>query len=134
MTALRRIASSIISAALRIILLAFVVMFVYRYSLVAYDFGYRIFAEEPVSMGSGRDVEVTIPMGKGALEIGEILEENGLIRDSKLFFCQELLSAYHGKLQSGFYTFNTSMSAAEMMAKMAESSDDEGEEDGSEEN
>ncbi len=134
MTALRRIASSIIGAALRIILLAFVVMFVYKYSIMAYEFGYRIFAEEPVSMGSGRDVEITIPMGKSALEIGEILEENGLIRDSKLFFCQELLSAYHGKLQSGFYTLNTSMSATEMMAKMAEEdaggADEENPEDG----
>lgn len=128
--AVKRIVSGIIGTSLRIIVIAVVVSFVYKWSVQAYDFGFRVFAEEPVSIGSGRDVEITISMGEGAKEIGETLEQHGLIRDAKLFYLQELLSAYHGKLQSGTYTLNTSMSATEMMAAMADSnSDDESEGD-----
>lgn len=119
MAIVKRIASSIIGTALRVILIVFVVMTVYKTSLQAYDFGFRVFAEKPVSVGSGRDVEVTVPEGSGAMAIGDILKEHGLIRDSKLFYCQEMLSAYHGKLQPGVYTLNTSQNATEMMAVMA---------------
>lgn len=128
MAAVKRIVSGIIGMGVRVIVLAFFVMFIYRASLQAYDFGFRIFAEQPMSVGSGRDVEITIPMGKNTMEIGEILKDHGLIRDEKLFYFQELLSAYHGKLQPGFYTLNTSMSAVEMMATM--SLDQEADEDG----
>lgn len=126
MAAIKRIVSGIIGTSLRAIVIAVVVMFVYRWSIQAYEFGFRIFAEEPVSIGSGRDVEITVPMGDGAMDIGKILEQHGLIKDAKLFYCQELLSAYHGKLQAGSYTLNTAMSATEMMAIMADSDDSEG--------
>lgn len=126
----KRIVSGIIGTSLRIIVIAVVISFVYKWSVQAYDFGFRVFAEEPVSIGSGRDVEITISMGEGSKEIGETLEQHGLIRDAKLFYLQELLSAYHGKLQSGTYTLNTSMSATEMMAVMADDKDSEEEAEG----
>lgn len=124
----KKMVLGIISASLRIIVLALIVMFVYKTSLTAYDFGFRVFAEPPVSTGDGRNVEVTIPMGKSTSEIGEILEEKGLVRDAKLFYFQEKLSAYRGKLQPGFYTLNTSMTATEMMELMAKKDEDSTEE------
>ena len=54
-----------------------------------------------------------------------ILEEKGLIRDAKLFYFQEVLSAYRGKMQPGFYTLNTSMTANDLMATMAASAEKE---------
>lgn len=116
---IKRIAMAIIGTSLRVMLLAVIVMYIHKVSLTAYDFGYRIFAEEPVSSGTGRDVEVTVPMGKNAREVGEILEDKGLIRDANLFFCQEILSAYHKKIQPGVYTLNTTMTAEQMLAVMA---------------
>ena len=47
-----------------------------------------------------------------------MLEAEGLIRDSKLFFAQLKLSAYSGKLLPGTYTLNTSMTGKEMIAVM----------------
>lgn len=116
----KKVAMGIISTSLRVIVLAIIIFVVYGMSLSAYDFGFRIFAEEPVTYGEGRDVEVVIPEGKGVLQIGEILQKNGLIKDSKVFFFQEMLSAYHDKMRPGIYTLNTSMTATEMMAVMAE--------------
>ena len=129
MRRIKNLALGVINTAIRLMILAVVVVYVYRTALTAYDFGYRIFAEEPMAYGDGYDVEVSIPMGKNSIEVGKILEQHGLIRDEKLFFFQELLSAYHGKVQPGTYILNTSMDATEMLAVM--SADFEEPEDGS---
>lgn len=115
----KKVVSGIIGTSLRIILMAVIIIYVYRISMTAYDFGFRVFAEPSVSQGEGREVEVTIPMGKSTMEIGEILEDKGLVRDAELFFLQEKLSAYKGRLRPGFYTLNTSMTAVQMMEIMA---------------
>lgn len=82
----------------------------------AYSFGYKVFHQEPVSSGAGIDVAVEIPIGASAGDIGKILEKNGLIEDKNLFVLQELLSGYHGKLQAGTFTLNTSQTVDEMIA------------------
>ncbi len=120
----KKVLLNIIGFSLRIIVLMLIVMFVYKTSLKAYEFGFRVFSEQPVTTGDGRDIEVTIPMGASVSDIGDILEEKGLIRESKLFFLQEKLSAYRGKLQPGFYCLNTSMKATEMMEIMAKKDED----------
>ena len=53
------------------------------------------------------------------MEIGGILDKNGLISSPYIFFLQERLSAYHGKLQHGTYILNTSQTPTEMMKIMA---------------
>jgi UPF0755 protein len=64
-------------------------------------------------------VTVTVTEGESARTIGNTLEQKGLIRDSRLFVIQEMLSAYKDKLLPGTYELNTSMTAEEMMAVMA---------------
>lgn len=85
----------------------------------AFDFGYRIFAESPMEKIPGTDVVVTIESGMNAKEIGELLKENGLIRDENLFFFQLNLSAYVDKIIPGTYTLNTSLTAKEMIILMS---------------
>ena len=129
----KKIITAILETALRIIVLLVIISLVYKAGSKAYDFGYRVFAERPMTLGVGRDVIVTIPDGKGSRQIGSILVERGLIRDANLFFVQELLSAYHGKLKSGTYTLNTGMSSTEMMEIMSGGlQEDESEEEESE--
>ena len=53
------------------------------------------------------------------MDIGQILEDKGLIRDAKLFYIQNLLSHYKDKLQPGTYVLNTSMTMEEMMEIMS---------------
>ena len=103
----------------RLLFILVVLNYIHQGALKAYDFGYRVFTETPVSSGVGVDVEVTIPEGSGAMDIGEILEDRGLIRDHRLFFIQERLSQYHGKIKPGTYELSTAMTAEEMMAVMA---------------
>ena len=84
-----------------------------------YDFGYRVFTETSVDREPGRDVVVTVTKDMSEGDIGNMLEEKGLVRDSKLFYAQLKLSAYSGKLQPGTYTLNTSMVAKDMMVVMS---------------
>ncbi len=121
----KKVILGIIGTSLRVIVMAIIIIYVYRLSMTAYEFGFRVFAEPAVAQGEGRDVEVTVPMGKNTLEVGELLETKGLIKDARLFYVQEKLSAHQGKMKPGAYTLNTSMTAAEMIEVMAKDSEEE---------
>jgi len=87
---------------------------------VGYDFGYRVFTEPAVSKAPGRDVLVQVTDGMSAKELGQLLEDKGLVNDGTLFYIQLKLSAYAKKITPGVYTLNTSMTAKDMMVVMAE--------------
>ena len=101
---------------LKVVLAVVVVMFVYKGATLAYDYGYRVFAEEPVDAAPGMDMDVVVEDGMGPKEIGIMLESRGLIKDGTLFYLQNILSKYKGDLKAGTYTLNTSMTTEEMMA------------------
>lgn len=105
-----------VTIVLKVVFAVVVVMFVYKGAMLAYDYGYRVFAEEPVDAEPGYDVQVTIDSGMGAKEIGKLLESKGLIKDGTLFYLQNILSRYKNDLKPGTYTLNTSMTTEEMMA------------------
>lgn len=109
----------VIETIIKVIVIAVVVMFVFRTATTAYEFGYKVFADEPVSVSGGRTITVGIAENASVKDIAKMLEEKGLIRDSKLFIVQELLSAYHGEILPGIYDLSTSMSAEEMLAVMS---------------
>lgn len=113
----------------KIVILAAVVVFVFRTSTQAYDFGYRVFADEPMSASGGRTITVGIAEDASLKEIANMLEEKGLIEDANLFIVQELLSAYHGKILPGIYDLSTDMKAEQMLEILSTSTEEEGEEE-----
>lgn len=115
----------VVKGILKIAVTLAIVILIYNLGLKAYDFGYRIFAEEPVELGTGRMVSVSIVEGKSVSEIGDILEEKGLIRDAKLFYFQEMFSEYKGELRPGVYELSTGMTPYEMMEIMSASDEEE---------
>ena len=118
---------------IKIVLLVFAATYIMRATTAAYDYGYRIFTEAPVSLGEGRTISVNVREPVSTREVGEMLEERGLIRDANLFVIQELLSENHGKIQPGIYDLSTAMTAEEMINVMAADAPEEGEEDTGEE-
>jgi len=124
----KEIVGSVFGMAFKIIAAVLIVMFVYKYAGVAYEYGYRLFGEQPITSGEGRTVTVTIPEDADAKKVGEILETKGLIRDSQLFVLQELLSDYHGKILAGEFELNTSMTAEQMIAVLSTEPEPETEE------
>ena len=113
----------------KIVILAAVVVFVFRTSTQAYDFGYRVFADEPMSVSGGRTITVGIAEDASLKEIANMLEEKGLIEDANLVIVQELLSAYHGKILPGIYDLSTDMKAEQMLEILSTSTEEEGEEE-----
>lgn len=98
-----------------------------------YNFGYRVFTEAPVSKAPGKDVVVQVTSDMSEIDIGRMLEKEGLIDSGNLFFAQLKLSAYSGKLLPGIYTLNTSMTGKEMIAVMASEKEEESTENGQKE-
>ena len=70
--------------------------------------------------GKGKDRLVQVKDSMSEMEIAEMLEEKGLIRDRFLFVLQLKVSGYSGKLKAGPYTLNTSMTAEEMLQVMSQ--------------
>lgn len=117
---IKEIVMSVFSIAFKVVIVVIASMFIYKYALIAFDYGHRIFSEEPMSTGEGRKVTVTISSDMNASNIGQLLENKGLIRDAKLFVLQERLSECHDKIQPGEYELTTAMTAEEMMIIMSD--------------
>ena len=124
----KTVAISIVSAMVKILITFLLIMFIYRGAMYCYDFGYRIFTDMPMSIEPGTDVTVIINEGYSTRQIGEILQEKGLINDATLFVLQEKLSEYSGKITPGVYTLNTSMTTEKMIAIMSGNYQEENEE------
>ena len=125
----RKILQEIIFIVVRV---ALVVALIYAgYSCISscYDFGYRIFADKAKDPAPGIVKTVAIVDGKTDKEIGEILEEKGLIDDGFLFGIQVKFSEYKDKLKPGVYELSTAMSPYDMMAVMSASVEEESEGD-----
>lgn len=100
---------------IRIALAAAVIVVVFRLAVYAYDFGYQVFADVPVSEGEGRAVSVVVSEGQSSRELAKVLEQKGLINDANAFYIYERLSDYKDKLQPGTYELSTAMKAEEML-------------------
>lgn len=117
------VAGTIVRVAL-VILAAICIM---KYAGKAYDLGYRIYAEEPMSAKPGRDINVVVTSGDSQSDIYQMLEDKGLIRDHQLFNIQKKLSSFKGDIKPGSYDLNTSMTTDEMLMVLVgeEAEDDE---------
>ncbi len=81
-----------------------------------------------MAIGEGRTVTVTVTEDMSPLDIGELFESRGLVRDAKLFMLQYYFSEHLKDVKPGTFELSTTMTAEEMMAVMAapSGSDDTG--------
>ena len=126
---LTQVLSTILSAIVKIAIAIWIVNFIYTKTLAAYDFGYRVFTEAPISPTPGRDVTISYTEGKSFKDLAKSLEEKGLLRDYKLAMVQMYVSAYKDTIKPGAYTLNTSMTTEEMMKALSPGVDEEDEEE-----
>ena len=111
----RQVVGAVVGTVIKVVVTAVFLMFVYRYAVEAYNYGYRIFGEEPMDVEPGRDVTVTIGEHDSTQDVAEMLVQRGLIRDAKLFVIQEKLSGLEEGLRPGTYDLNTAMTVEEML-------------------
>lgn len=116
---LNKVILKFVSISFSILITLLVVVGLVELGSFCYDFGYRVFTETPVAEAPGTDIVVQVDSDMSEYEIGRMLEEEGLIRDGRLFWAQLKLSAYSGELAPGIYTLNTSMTGKDMIVVMA---------------
>ena len=104
---------------IKLVLFAFIIMYIIRAATAAYDYGYRVFTEPAMTFGDGRIISVSVAQDASVLDVGNMLQEKGLIRDGRLFMIQELLSEQHGGIQPGIYDLNTNMTAQQILEVIA---------------
>ena len=110
----------------RIALYVCVAVFIFWAGKTTYQFGYDVFNQQAMSPGDGQEVTVVIPEGSSEYQIGEILEAKGLIKDAKVFYVQEKLSNYKGKLKAGTYLLSTAYTPTRIMGILAGDTEQEG--------
>lgn len=120
---------SITTAIVKVIVFVLIVKYVIGIATTAYDFGYRVFAEEPVSAEPGITYTVELSEETTPRQVAEALEDYGLVRDKNLFYVQYLVSSSKGKLMPGNYELSTAMTADEMLEIMSSSYVEEDEEE-----
>lgn len=128
---IKELIGSVFETIIKVAFLIFAVTYIIRAATASYEYGYRVFTEEPVSQGEGRTISVSVEEPVSVKDVGVMLEERGLIRDANLFVIQELLSENHGKIQPGIYDLSTAMTAEEMLDVMSPEVPEEGEDAGS---
>lgn len=115
-----KVVLSVLSIALKCIAVIAVVFLLYHGGRSAYDFGEAVFLDTPVtSAENAREITVTIPQGSSPMDIGKILEDKNLIRDSLVFYVQTFCVEEGSLMKAGSYELNTSMTAEEMIETMA---------------
>ena len=106
---LNKVVFRFVSISFSILVILLVLIGFVKIGTYCYDFGYRVFTEAPVQISDDMS----------DMDIAKELKEKGLVENAKLFFVQLKVSAYSGRLHSGVYTLNTSMTARDMMVLMA---------------
>jgi len=125
MRRLKDVTIALAGTIVRVALVILAAIFIMKIAGKAYDFGYRIFAEEPMSAAPGRDINVTVSSGDSQKEIIQMLEDKGIIRDRLLFTVQKKFSLYKSDIEPGTYTLNTSMTTDEILEVLVGKEDDD---------
>lgn len=113
-----KIVLSVVLTVVQLTLILAAIYVVYIGAVKCHDYGYRIFAEPPMTDGEGKTVLVAVTETMKPKDIGEMFEKKGLIRDGKLFILQYYLSEFRKDVKPGQFELNTSMTVEEMMEAM----------------
>lgn len=120
----KQLLGAIVAMIVRIALAAAVIIVVFKLAVGAYNFGYQVFADIPVSEGEGRTVSVVVSENQSVKDVAKVLEQKGLITDANVFYVQERLSEYKDQMKSGTYELSTAMTSEEMLRILCQTTED----------
>jgi UPF0755 protein len=102
--------------------IAFITLAIVLLALVLAGAGtamYIAYALKPTE-AADNEVRITVPPGMGSGQIAKLLEENGLIRDAKVFRYYLIYKKEGGRFQAGEYAMRPGMELDEIIGKMNE--------------
>lgn len=92
-------------------------------SVLGYSFGMRLFAAEGTEAFPGTDISVVIESDMSKSDVGNMLKEEGLIKDSRIFVIQCII--YESEFYEGEYILNTSSSPEQIIEQLKVSNEEE---------
>ena len=98
----------------KIVLYICVIVLLFWVGKASYQFGHDVFNQQAMSPGEGQEVTVVIK------------EDTSLYKIATVFYVQERLSTYHGKLQAGTYLLSTAYTPNRIMGILAGDDEQEG--------
>ena len=106
---------------LRMLVYICVIVLIIFAGKTAYSFGYLIFDDHPMvgTKEAGQDVTVIVHEDDDVYQVGQTLQEKGLIERPVIFLMQEKLSDYRGEIKPGTYLLNTNENVEEMLATLS---------------
>ena len=75
----KQLLGAIVATIVKIAVAAAVIVVVFRLAIGAYNFGYSIFADIPVSSGEGRTVSVSVAENQDEKELSKMLEQKAIM-------------------------------------------------------
>ncbi len=120
---INKISMTVIGVSGRILLYALVIVLLLLGAEQGYEFGHSIFYSPGMEAAPGTDKNIRLTGEESVSEVGEILEENGLIRDPRAFVIQAFCYGY--KVQAGDFSLNTSMASKDIIEILGETEDGE---------
>ena len=110
----------------RIALYVCVVVLIIWIGKSTYQFGYDVFNQQAMSPGEGQEVTVVIKQDASVYKSAKTLESKGLVENAFVFYVQEKLSNYNGKLRPGTYLLSTAYTPNRIMGILAGDTEQEG--------
>ena len=112
------------SICLKVIIFIVIVLGIVSLGQTPYSSTHAVFSDEAIEEEPGRSVTIKINEDVSTKKLAEVLEENGLIEDAKVFKFQMKMADFEGPVKAGTYELNTSMSPSEMFKILSSNGDE----------
>jgi len=110
---LKKISKGILGISFRMVVYIAIIALVYELATFGFETGEKIFTDKGYKEAPGKNISVTVSDSMSAMEVGELLEEKGIIEDKYIFCIQSFL--YEADFKSGKYKLNTSLSPEDII-------------------
>ncbi len=111
---INKISAEIISLSAKAVFYAAVAVVIIVVARAAYSFGHGIFYAPAMEAEPGTTMYITLTGDESVYEVGKILEEEGLIRDSAAFVVQAILYDYD--VRPGTFELSTTKSSKQLIS------------------
>ena len=123
METLRKVVFGFFELCIHVIAYAFIIYFVYKAALFAYDFSYEVFGDPVMSKYNTETTTIVVKSGESAADIAEDLKEAGLIKYELAFRVRVRLEDMGAKIMPGTFELSPNMTTSEMLHKLSTEGD-----------
>ena len=120
---MRKVVFGFFELCIHVLVYAFVIYFVYKAALFAYDFSYEVFGDPVMSKYNSETSTIVVKAGESASDIAADLKEEGLIKYELAFRVRVRLEDMGAKIMPGTFELSPNMTTSQMLEKLTTEGD-----------